>query len=150
MPVSNLEVLLIEDNPDDAELAIQAFKQAPTAARVVVAASASAALQYLEDDSHRLPALILLDLKLPDMHGTEVLRAIRSSPRAQLVPVVVLSTSRERRDVVDSYRFGANGYIVKPVDFAHFASVVSQASGYWLIINESPLPRDEHARSTGS
>jgi two-component system, response regulator len=143
----NGPVLLIEDNPDDAELALRSFKKSNLVNPVVVAKDGVEALAYLfgdgtqADDPHRPPpAVILLDLKLPKISGMEVLKRIRESERMKFVPVVILTSSNEQQDLKDCYELGCNSYIRKPVDFKQFAEAVAQLQLYWLVLNE-PLPQ---------
>lgn len=138
-------ILLVEDNPDDVELTRRAFRKNNLLNPIVVAEDGAAALDYLFGrgawegrDLHDRPALVLLDLKLPKIEGIEVLRSIREDPRSQTIPVVILTTSREDRDVVESYRLGANSYVRKPVDFNEFIEAVRNLGMYWLLINEAP------------
>lgn len=138
-------ILLIEDNPDDEALTLRALRQNNIANQVVVARDGAEAVHLLFDlvaeaggQPRPLPAVVLLDLKLPKIDGLEVLRRIRADPRTRLVPVVVLTTSNEERDVLQSYRHGANSYIRKPVDFVQFAEAVRQLGLYWLVMNEPP------------
>jgi len=138
-------ILLVEDNPDDELLAMRALAKNKVASEVMVARDGAEALDYLFGtgthagrDPGARPAVVLLDLKLPKIDGLEVLRRIRADPRTQFVPVVVLSSSNESRDVNESYRLGANSYIRKPVDFAQFSEVVRQLGCYWLLFNEVP------------
>jgi two-component system response regulator len=138
-----IEILLIEDNPQDAELALRALRQAKIANHIHVARDGAEALEILFGEaSHSLeaaPKVILLDLKLPKIDGLEVLRRVKSDPRTKLIPVVVLTSSREQNDIVESYRLGVNSYIVKPVDFERFAEAVQKAGMYWLLLNQPPL-----------
>lgn len=138
-------ILLVEDNPDDIELTRRAFRKNNLMNPIVVAPDGAAALDYLFGrgawegrDVRERPALILLDLKLPKIEGIEVLRTIRHDERTQTIPVVVLTTSREDRDVVESYRLGANSYVRKPVDFNEFIEAVRHLGMYWLLLNEAP------------
>lgn len=131
-------ILLVEDNDDEAELALHAFRTAAVANRILVAGSAGAALNLLFEEPD-VPALVLLDLKLPQVSGIEVLRAIRRDARTMLVPVVVLTTSAEPRDRIDSYGSGANSYVVKSVDFSAFTATIAAIARYWLGVNE-PAP----------
>jgi len=132
---------LVEDNPSDIELTRRAFRKNGLADKLVVAESGQEALGYLSDTTQPLPAVVLLDLKLPGVGGLEVLRRIRAGQRTQLLPVVVLTTSKEQQDMVDSYRLGANSYIRKPVSFGQFCEAVAQLGAYWLILNE-PAPTE--------
>jgi two-component system response regulator len=136
-------ILLVEDNWNDEALTLRALKKSNIANRVVVARDGAEALDYLlaptEDGSHNaLPALILLDLKLPKIDGHEVLRRIRSDERTRVLPVVILTASVEAGDRLAGYRHGANSYVRKPVDFAEFAQAVVQLGLYWLVLNEPP------------
>jgi two-component system, response regulator len=140
-----LDILLVEDNPNDAELAIRALKKHNLANDLVHVEDGAAALDYLfargefagREVADR-PKLILLDLKLPKVDGLEVLMAVKSDPRTSMTPVVVLTTSREEKDLVESYRLGVNSYIVKPVDFDKFVGAVKDLGCYWLLLNEQP------------
>jgi two-component system, response regulator len=134
-------ILLVEDNPDDVVLTLRAIKKNHLATTVVVANDGVEALDYLlgPGEGHReLPHLILLDLKLPKVDGLEVLRRVRAHPRTRLLPVVVLTSSKEEQDLIASYSLGANSYIRKPVDFDAFIEAVRQLGLYWLVINETP------------
>ena len=138
-------ILLVEDNPDDELLAIRALKKNNISNEVVVARDGVEALDYLFGtgahagrDMSVMPQIILLDLKLPKIDGLEVLRRLRNDKRTKLLPVVVLTSSREEQDLTESYSFGANSYIRKPVDFAQFTEAIRQLGLYWLVLNESP------------
>jgi CheY-like chemotaxis protein len=138
-------VLLVEDNPDDVELAMRAFRKNNLMNKIVVAHDGAEALDYLfatgdyaERDPNLLPQLMLLDLKLPKVDGLEVLRRIRADERTKLIPVVILTSSKEEQDLVQSYTLHANSYIRKPVDFDQFIEAVRQLGLYWLILNEPP------------
>jgi two-component system, response regulator len=138
-------VLLVEDNPDDVFLTLRAFKMNNMANRVVVARDGVEALEYLFGtgayagrDPSVHPGVILLDLKLPKVDGLEVLRQLRADPRTHLVPVIVLTSSDEQRDLVNSYQLGVNSYIRKPVDFVQFVEAVRQLHLYWMVLNEPP------------
>lgn len=138
-------ILLVEDNPDDEALTIRALRRHQLANRVVVARDGMEALAFLHrtgtvagravDDR---PAVVLLDLNLPRLSGLEVLQRIRGDIRTRLLPVVVLTTSDEERDLVESYRLGANSYVRKPVDFTAFSETVRQLGQYWLTLNQTP------------
>lgn len=139
-------ILLVEDNPDDEALALRALKKNNVSSRVVVARDGAEALDYLYGegtyagrDAQAMPQLILLDLKLPKINGLEVLRRLRADERTKLLPVVILTSSKEQSDLIDSYGYGANSYVCKPVDFTRFSQAVQQLKLYWLDLNESPL-----------
>jgi two-component system response regulator len=141
-------VLLVEDNPDDEELTLMAFKHSKIANEVVVVHDGVEALEYLfganqssGDTVNELPQVMLLDLKLPRLSGLDVLKRIRSDPRTQLLPVVILTSSSEEEDILSSYRLGANSYVRKPVEFEGFAEAIQQLGLYWLIINQPPPQR---------
>ena len=138
-------ILLVEDNPDDEVLARRALKKNDIDNEVVVAHDGVEALDYLFGagayegrDVGDVPEVVLLDLKLPKMGGLEVLRRIRADERTWSLPVVILTSSKERQDLIDGYGYGANSYIRKPVDFAQFVEAVRQLGLYWLILNETP------------
>ena len=131
-------ILLVEDNPDDEELTRLAFAESRLLNEVVVARDGQAALDYLFDDTLDLPNLVLLDLKLPKLDGMEVLKRIREHPRTKPLPVVMLTTSKEESDLLNSYKLGCNSYIRKPVVFTDFIDAVRQLGMYWLVLNEPP------------
>jgi two-component system response regulator len=134
-------ILLVEDNPDDVDLTLRAFQKAGLANRIEVARDGVEAVERLfgpAGASAAPPSLILLDLKLPRMDGMEVLRRIRAEPSTRLVPVVVLTSSREDRDLVDCYSLGANSFVRKPVDFNEFQEAACKLGFYWLLLNERP------------
>jgi len=132
-------ILLVEDNPDDERLTIRALKRGNLINEIVVARNGEEALQRLANLSP-LPCVVLLDLKLPKVDGLEVLRQIRANEQTRLLPVVVLTSSSEDRDIIDSYDLGANSYVRKPVAFEAFTEAVRQLGLYWALVNES-LPR---------
>ncbi len=138
MPMDNRCILLVEDNPDDVGLTMRALRKNQLDLEVVVAHDGAEAMEALVGDKRKQPSLVLLDLKLPGMGGLELLRRIRSTYQTRLLPVVVLTSSREESDLIDSYSLGANGYIRKPVNFSEFVEVVRQMTLYWLTMNESP------------
>lgn len=132
-------ILLVEDNPDDEDLTLRALRRNGIANPLLVARDGAEALELLHGkEDAEPPEVVLLDLKLPKLDGLEVLRRIRAHPRTQLLPVVVLTSSTEERDRVESYSLGANSYVRKPVDFAQFVSAVGQLGLYWLVLNEAP------------
>ena len=138
-------ILLVEDNPDDEELTLRAFRQNNILNEVAVAHDGQEALDYLfcqgahaARDPHQMPAVVLLDLKLPKIDGLEVLRRIRADARTRLQAVVILTSSKEEQDLVNGYRLGANSYIRKPVDFTKFMEAARQLGFYWLVVNEPP------------
>lgn len=141
----DVEILLVEDNPADAELAVRALKKNNLANKLVIVTDGEEALDFIfargkygERKVKNGPKVILLDLKLPKVDGLEVLKAIRSDARTQVIPVVVLTSSKEEKDIIESYRLGVNSYIVKPVDFDKFLSTVKELGFYWLLLNQSP------------
>jgi len=140
-----VEILLVEDNPSDVEMTLRALKKHNLANKVHVVKDGAEALDYIfatgifaerNIDDH--PKVILLDLKLPKVDGMEVLRRIRADERTKCIPVVVLTSSQEERDIVESYKLGVNSYIVKPVDFDKFLSTVQELGLYWLLLNKPP------------
>jgi two-component system response regulator len=132
-------ILLIEDNPDDLALTLRALKKNNIANEIVSAADGAAAIELLHGkDAKGAPAFVLLDLKLPKIDGLEVLRLIRADPRTALVPVVILTSSKEEQDLTTGYKLGANSYIRKPVDFNQFVEAVKNLGLYWLVLNEPP------------
>jgi two-component system response regulator len=131
-------ILLVDDNPDDRDLTIMALRESNVANAIEVARDGEEALRYFADPARPLPALVLLDLKLPKIMGLEVLRRLRADTRTRTVPVVVLTSSREERDRHASYTNGVNAYVQKPVDFDAFAEAVRHLGLFWLVINEPP------------
>lgn len=140
--MKNKIILLVEDNADDVQLTKHALQKNNIMNPLVVANDGAEALDTLRKTTE-LPALILLDLKLPKVDGLEVLKAIRSDPRLHLVPVVMLTSSKEEQDILKSYSNGANSYVRKPVDFEQFNEAVKQLGLYWLLLNEAPPMRKE-------
>jgi two-component system response regulator len=139
MPADPIDILLVEDNPADRELTLRALGKVNLANTVLVAKDGAEALEILfREGAATAPRVVLLDLKLPKVDGLEVLRRIRDYPRTRSIPVVVLTSSQEERDIVDSYRLGVNSYVVKPVEFEDFAEAVSKLGFYWLLLNQSP------------
>ena len=140
-----VEILLVEDDPNDVELTLHALKQHNLANRIEVVRDGAEALEFLfgsgayaQRSVENGPKVVLLDLKLPKVDGMEVLQRVKADPRTQAIPVVVLTSSREERDVVESYKLGANSYIVKPVDFEQFVETMRQLGLYWLLLNQPP------------
>ena len=138
-------VLLIEDNSDDEKLTLRALKKRHISNRVIVARDGAEALDWLflrgshaNRDPALRPQIVMLDLNLPKISGLDVLRAIRGDPRTQTLPVVVLTSSNEDRDLIESYQLGANSYVCKPVEFVEFTEAVSKLGVYWLLVNEVP------------
>jgi two-component system response regulator len=138
-------ILLVEDNPDDEALALRAFAKINITNKIVIARDGVEALNYLfatgiyaDRDAAECPSVVLLDLKLPRMDGLEVLRRIRENEITKILPVVILTSSKEEQDMVQGYHLGANSYVRKPIDFNEFAHAVSQLGVYWLLMNEQP------------
>jgi CheY-like chemotaxis protein len=143
MNKEKVEIVLIEDNPADVELTLNALKEKKLANKVKVLSDGEEALDYLFNScapsgKGECPLLILLDLKLPKVSGLEILEKIRSDDRTKMIPVVVLTSSAEERDRIESYKLGVNSYIVKPVEFDSFAKVVSDIGFYWVLLNKPP------------
>jgi two-component system response regulator len=143
--MKNKIILLVEDNPDDVKLTLRALKKNNIMNEVIVAGDGVEAVDYFFGmgkfagrDTGIMPQVVLLDLKMPKMDGLEVLHRIRADERTKLLPVVILTTSSEDKDRVESYKLGANSYVRKPVDFNQFAEAVNQLGLYWLVLNEAP------------
>jgi CheY-like chemotaxis protein len=146
--MANKSILLVEDNPDDVDLTLHALKKNNIKNEIVVANDGAEALDYLFGtgkyagrDLSVMPTIILLDLKLPKVDGLEVLRKIRSNEFTKLLPVVILTSSKEEQDIINGYSLGVNSYVRKPVDFLQFAEAVSHLGLYWLLLNEAPPTR---------
>lgn len=146
MPDRQIEILLVEDNSDDIELTLHALRKENLANHIQVARDGEEALDFLfcngphaDRSFDRPPRLILLDLKLPKIDGMEVLRRLKADSRTQCIPVVILTSSKEERDLVKGYGLGANSYIQKPVDFDQFRETVKNVGLYWLLINQAPV-----------
>lgn len=139
------KILLVEDNPDDVELTLRAFKKNNIINKIIVKRDGAEALDFffgkegaVNDQKNDLPVLILLDLKLPKINGIEVLKKLKVDERTKLIPVVILTSSKEPGDLLICYKLGCNSYIRKPVDFSQFMEMVKQLGLYWLLINEGP------------
>src|SRR5919109_1903259 len=146
MPDRQIEILLVEDNPDDVELTLHALRKENLANHIHVARDGEEALEFLfctgsfaERSFEHPPRLVLLDLKLPKVDGMEVLRRLKDDARTRTIPVVILTSSKEERDLVTGYNLGANSYIQKPVDFEQFRDTVKRVGLYWLVINQPPV-----------
>jgi CheY-like chemotaxis protein len=146
---TSVELMLVEDNPQDLELALLALREANPLARIHVARDGAEALDYIFCEGPHaarqisdIPKVILLDLKLPKIDGLDVLKRIKGDPRTRLIPVVILTSSKEQRDVVESYKLGVNSYIVKPVNFERFTEAVRNLGVYWQLLNQPPRVAD--------
>jgi len=144
---NEVEILLVEDNPDDVELALHALRQEKLANQVAIARDGEEALDFLfcrnaygDRSLMNGPKIVLLDLKLPKVDGIEVLRQVKNDPRTKVIPIVILTASREEKDMIHSYQLGVNAYIQKPVDFEQFRNVVKQLGLFWLVVNQPPPP----------
>jgi len=144
-------ILLVEDNPDDVVLTIRAFERSGVANQIVVTSDGEEGLSYLfaagryaGRDADAFPELVLLDLKLPKVTGLDVLRQMRADERTRRLPVVILTSSNEERDVIASYDLGANSFVRKPVDFAEFVEATRELGLYWLVLNQPPPPSSQH------
>ena len=143
--INEIEILLVEDSPDDLDMTLRALRKANLANKIQVARDGAEALEFIFCEGpfagrkiENGPKVILLDLKLPKVDGLEVLQRIKSDPRTRAIPVVVLTSSKEQKDVVESYNLGVNSYIVKPVDFEGFFTAVQELGMYWLLLNHPP------------
>jgi two-component system response regulator len=153
MTADPVDILLVEDHPSDAELTLYVLRKQPIPGRIEVVRDGAEALDYMFCSgayAHRRmedsPRVVLLDLKLPKVDGLEVLRRIKAHPHTRSIPVTILTSSQEERDIVASYRLGANSYVVKPVEFEQFATAVRQLGLYWLRLNQAPPVEDEACR----
>lgn len=133
------EILLVEDNPNDAELAIRALRKNNLANNLVHLEDGQEALDYLYDEKNEMPKLILMDVKMPRVDGIEVLRKLKSDDKRRVIPVVMLTSSKEDKDIIEAYNLGVNAYIVKPVDFDQFVKAVTQLGFFWMILNQPPM-----------
>ncbi|MBU2553570.1 MAG: response regulator [Bacteroidetes bacterium] len=143
--INQVEILIVEDNPSDAEIALRAFKKNKLTNKILVVEDGEEALDYLfckgqyaTNNKVSRPKIILLDLKLPKINGLEVLKEIKSHPETKIIPVIVLTSSKEESDIIESYQLGVNSYIVKPVDFEKFVEAVRDLGFYWLLLNQLP------------
>lgn len=136
---NTVEILLVEDNDNDAELTIRTLRKNNLANHLLRLQDGEEALEYLFDERNDNPKLILLDLKMPKVDGLEVLKNLKGDPKKRMIPVVVLTSSKEERDIIESYNLGVNAYIVKPVEFDKFIEAVSQVGLFWLVLNQPPL-----------
>ena len=144
--MNGMDILLVEDNPEDVEITLRAFQKYHLANRIHVVRDGEEALEclfstgrYAKQPAGSGPRLILLDLKLPKVDGIEILQRCKSDPRTKNIPVVMLTSSREERDLIDSYNLGVNSYVVKPVDFSQFTEAIRQLGLYWMVLNQLPL-----------
>jgi two-component system, response regulator len=147
MTLNPIEILLVEDNPDDIELALYALKKHNLANSIHIARDGEEALDFLfcrgkyaVRSFENPPKVVLLDLKLPKVDGLEVLRLVKSDARTRAVPIVVMTSSKEQRDLVEGYQLGVNSYIQKPVNFSKFQEIIRELGFYWLVINQTPSP----------
>jgi CheY-like chemotaxis protein len=143
--LEEVEILIVEDNENDAEMALRALKKNNLTNHVLVVPDGEEALnfifargKYTNRKDFKRPRMVLLDLKLPKVDGMEVLKELKENPETRIIPVIILTSSREERDLIDSYRLGVNSYIVKPVDFEKFVNAVHELGLYWLLLNQQP------------
>lgn len=143
--INHVEILIVEDNPHDAEMALRALRKNKLANNVLIVGDGEEALdfiysrgKYAQRNNDIRPKIILLDLKLPKVSGLEVLREIKADPATRIIPVIILTSSKEERDIIESYQLGVNSYIVKPVDFDKFVDAVRDLGFYWLLLNQQP------------
>ena len=134
-----VEILLVEDSMDDADLTIRTLHKHHLANNLLHVQDGEEAVEYLFNEKRKMPKVILLDLKMPKVDGLEVLRKLKSHPEKKVIPVVVLTSSKEERDIVESYHLGVNAYIVKPVDFDKFVKAIGEIGLFWLVLNQPPL-----------
>ena len=153
----DVDILLVEDNPDDLELTLHALRREHLANNIFTVRDGEEALDFLlctgpfrDRDFDHPPRLVLLDLKLPKLNGLDVLKRIKHDPRTKAVPVVILTSSKEERDLVASYNLGANSYIQKPVDFEQFREIVKSTGLYWMVINQRPLSNPAQSAAAAS
>lgn len=144
-PTNDVEILIVEDNASDAEMAMRAFKKNNLANKIHIVHDGEEALnfifakgEYTQRDKIRKPKIILLDLKLPKIDGLEVLKELKNNEESKIIPVIVLTSSKEETDIIQSYQLGVNSYIVKPVDFEKFVEAIRNLGFYWLLLNQNP------------
>jgi CheY-like chemotaxis protein len=149
MNKSIIEILLVEDNSSDVELTIRALKKQNLANDIIVVNDGAEALdfifangKYADRDMDNLPKVIFLDLKLPKINGIEVLRAIKSNEKTKVIPIVIMTSSQEEKDIVESYKLGVNSYVVKPIDFEKFMKTIAELGFYWLAVNKHPFKKN--------
>lgn len=145
---SIIEILLIEDNSSDVELTIRALKKQNLANNIMVVNDGAEALdfifakgKYADRDAENLPMVIFLDLKLPKINGIEVLKALKSDEKTRMIPIVIMTSSQEEKDIAESYKLGVNSYVVKPIDFEKFMKIIAELGFYWLAVNKHPFKR---------
>jgi len=149
MNLDSAEILIVEDNPNDAQLTMRSLKKNNLANHIMHVSDGQAAVDYIFGEGEYQgrnvldqPKVILLDLKLPKLNGLQVLARIRSDARTKILPVVILTSSQQESDLIESYKLGANSYIVKPVEFENFAKSVQEVGLYWLLLNKPPIPEN--------
>ncbi|HRJ31092.1 MAG TPA: response regulator [Cyclobacteriaceae bacterium] len=133
-----VEILLVEDNPNDAELTIRTLKKNRLANNLLHLTDGQQALDFLYHPDNSVPRVILLDLKMPKVDGIEVIKKLKSDSKKKAIPIVVLTSSKQERDIIESYKLGVNAYIVKPVDFDQFVTAITQVGMFWLVLNQPP------------
>jgi two-component system, response regulator len=133
-----VEILLVEDNPDDAELTIRTLKKNNLSDNLFHVTDGQEALDFCFNPDNGVPKVILLDLKMPRVDGTEVIKCMKSDEQRKTIPIVVLTSSKQERDIIESYKLGVNAYIVKPVDFDQFEKVITEVGLFWLVLNQPP------------
>jgi len=150
MDTNEVEILLVEDSPDDAELTIRALKKINLANKLVHVEDGQEAIDFLfaggrfsSREATNQPKLIVLDIKMPKVSGIEVLRKIKSSETTKMIPVVIMTSSAEEKDMIESYGLGVNSYVVKPVDFANFTKAVTELGLYWMLVNKVPVIKND-------
>ncbi len=136
---NSIDILLVEDNPEDADLAIRALKKNNLANNLLHLEDGQEALDFLFNDANEMPQLILLDLKMPRVNGIQVLRKLKSDEKKKIIPIVMLTSSNEEKDIMESYKLGVNAYIVKPVDFTQFSNAVAEIGLFWIFLNRPPV-----------